>query len=134
MGAFFSTARAMASRWRWPPERETPFFTDDGVETFGPLRDEFVSVGVLRGGADFLVRRAEAAEFDVPADGVVEQNVFLRDDGDLIPQVARGNVAQIHAADFDRAVHGVVKTQEQIGQCGFCRSRWRRPARPAGRL
>ncbi len=80
---------------------------------------KFVGVGVFGGGDDFLVRRAEAAQLDVPADGVVEQDVFLRDDGDLIPQVARGNIAQIHAADFDRATHGVVKTQEQIGQRGF---------------
>jgi len=36
------------------------------------LRDEFVSVGVLGGGNDFVVGRAEPAEFDVPADGVIE--------------------------------------------------------------
>ena len=95
------------------------FFADDGVETLRLLRDEVVGIGVTRGFDDFCVRRAEAAQLDVPADGVVEQNGFLRDDGDLVPQVARGNVAQIHAADFDRAALRVVKTQEQIGQRGF---------------
>jgi hypothetical protein len=95
------------------------FFADDGVEALGFLHDEIVGVGVFGGGDDFVVRRAEPAQLDVPADGVVEQNVFLRDDGDLVPQVARGNLAQIHAADFDRAACGVVKTQEQVGERGF---------------
>ena len=27
--------------------------------------------------------------------------------------------AQIHAADFDRAAHGVVKAQQQVGERGF---------------
>ena len=61
----------------------------------------------------------DPAQLDVPADGVVEQNIFLRHDGDLVAQVARGNFSQIHAADFDRAARGVVKTQQQIGQRGF---------------
>ena len=119
IGAFFKTARAMAMRWRWPPESETPFSPMTAVEAFRFLHDEFVGVGVARGGDDFLVGRAEPAQFDVPADGVVEQNVFLRDDGDLVAQIARGNLAQIHAADFDGAARGVVKAQEQIGERGF---------------
>ena len=109
----------MAMRWRWPPESETPFSPMTESKPFGFLHDEFVGVGVARGGDDFLVRRAEPAQLDVPADGVVEQNVFLRDDGDLVAQIARGNVAQIHAADFDRAARRVVKAQQQVGERGF---------------
>jgi len=96
-----------------------PFFADDGVEAVGLLHDEFVGEGVFGGGDDFLARRAQPAQLDVPADGVVEQNIFLRDDGDLIAQIARGYFAQIHAADFDGALRGVVETQEQIGERGL---------------
>ena len=83
----------MAIRWRWPPESDHAFFADDGVEAFRFLHDEIVGVGVFGGGDDFVIRRAGPAQLDVPADGVVEQNIFLRDDGDLVAQVARGDFA-----------------------------------------
>ena len=76
-------------------------FADDGVKAVRLLHDEIVGEGVAGGGDDFLVGRAEPAEFDVPADGVVEQNIFLRDDGDLVAQIARGHLAHVHAADGD---------------------------------
>ena len=80
----------MARRWRWPPESDHALFADDGVEALRLLHDEIVGVGVSGGGDDFVVGRAEPAQFDVPADGVVEQNGFLGDDGDLVAQIARG--------------------------------------------
>ena len=74
---------------------------------------------MARGGDDFIVRRAGPTQLDVPPDGVVEQNRFLRDDGDLTPQFARGDVADVHAADADDAALRVVKAQEQVRERGF---------------
>ena len=76
-------------------------------------------MGVAGGGDDFVIRCAGPAQLNVPADGVVEQNGFLRDDGNLVAQIAGGNVANVHAADVDDAALRVVKAQQQIGQRGF---------------
>ena len=52
--------------------KRNAFFADDGVETFRFLGDEFVGESVFGGGDNFVVRRAEPAQLDVPADGIVE--------------------------------------------------------------
>ena len=95
------------------------FFADDGVKTVRLFHDEIVGVGMARGGDDFIARCTGPAQFDVPADGVVEQDGFLGDDGDLISQIARGDAADVHAADADDAPLRVIKSQEQIGERGF---------------
>ena len=71
---------------------------------------------MTRGFNNFLIRRAGAAEFDVPADSIVEQNGFLRDHGDLIAEIARGEFPEVRAADADGATRRVVEAQEQIGK------------------
>ena len=63
--------------------------------------------------------RAGPAQLDVPADGVVEQDGFLRDNSDLVAEVARGNVTNVHAADTNGAALRVIKTQQQIGERRF---------------
>ena len=119
MGAFRKHGAGNGQTLALAAGKRHALLADDGVKALRFLRDEVVSVGMTGGVDDFFIRRAGAAKFDVPADGVVEQNGFLRDDGDLVAEIARGDFADVHAADADGAARRVVEAQEQVGERRF---------------
>ena len=90
------------------------FFADGLVVAGWFFRDEIVRVRVLRGVQDFRARGTVAAECDVVEDGVVKEHGLLRDDGDLIPQIARVDVADVGAADGDFSLLRIVEAQEEV--------------------
>ena len=56
-----TSARAMAMRWRWPPDKAAAALADDRVVALGQLEDEIVRAGELGGGDDALDRHAGSA-------------------------------------------------------------------------
>ena len=98
MGASFSSARAMAMRWRCPPESSTPRSPTIVSRPPGWLRDELQHVGGLGGPLDRRIRHV-AAEGDVVADGVVEQHDVLAHHRDLLAQALQ--VVLAHVAPVD---------------------------------
>ena len=93
MGAFFRMARAIASRWRCPPESRTPRSPIGGLVALRQRRDELVRVGRTRRGDDRVQVGVGLAVGDVGAHGVVEQEGELRDDRD----VARAGCASVRS-------------------------------------
>ena len=71
---------------------------------------------------DFSIRSAGAAHSNVGANGVIEENGILSDDGDLAAQIFRGDFANIQVADANGAALRVVKSQQQIREAGFARA------------
>ena len=61
----------------------------------------------------------EPAQFDIPADGFVEEDVFLGHNGDLVAQIPRWQLREYPRRRFSRRRAGVVKAQQQIRQRGF---------------
>ena len=47
MRGLVTSARAIAMRWRWPPDRLPPRSLDDGVVAVRQLEDELVRAGEL---------------------------------------------------------------------------------------
>ena len=65
---------------------------------------------------DVVHRLPEVAVGDVGADGVVEEEGELRDDGDLRAQRAQRVVADVDAVDRDPPLGHVVEARDQIGE------------------
>ena len=72
IGLLRMTARAMAMRWRWPPESVSPRSPDQGVVAERHSADELIGIGDSRRGNDFFVGRAGPAIGDVFADRAAE--------------------------------------------------------------
>ena len=76
------TARAMAVRCFWPPERVTPRSPTMVSKPRGNSRISVRDVGDGGGVFDLLVGGVGDAEGDVVADGVGEEEGLLRDEAD----------------------------------------------------
>ena len=75
----------------------------------GPQRGPHLLVGDVR------------AEGDVAADGVVEEERGLRNQGDVAGQLAGGEVAQVRPVDEDRPASRVDQPGQQGGQGALAR-------------
>ncbi|MNV84312.1 hypothetical protein D3C71_1781750 [compost metagenome] len=76
-------------------------------------------IGGLCGGDDLFVGCIVPADGNVVFNGSREQERFLTDIGYAFTQTGKGNIAQIHAVDFDRAVLWIVKTHHEIDDGGL---------------
>ena len=105
IGAFLSSARAIASRCRWPPDSRWPALADHRLVAVRQRDDELVRVGGARRRLDLLRAGAPCDDSvrDVVGDRVVEQHRLLRHDADLPPQRGERHVAHVDAVDEDRA-------------------------------
>ena len=112
-------ARAMAMRWRWPPLRRVPRSPITVSYSCGNSHDEIVGQGGLGGGDDAFFGNIREPVTDVVPHRVVEQNIFLRDHGDLFAQGTDGDVANVHAVDANGAGSQLVKPRKQIDERGF---------------
>jgi hypothetical protein len=64
---------------------------------------EIVRESGLRGGDDVVLGNIREAVADVVPDGVVEEDIFLSDDGDLGAERTDRNFADVEAVDANRA-------------------------------
>ena len=86
---------------------------DHRVVAVGQGRDEIVDVGGRRGGADVVVARVGPAHADVGLDRAVEQEGVLVDDRDHAADLLERQLAQVVAAEADRALNRIVEAQQQ---------------------
>ena len=103
MGASLTRARAMAMRWRWPPDSCMAVLADRGVVALAESDDEVVGIGGAGGGDDLGVGRARPAEGDVVADRAAEQMHVLAHEGDVATQRAARMRGDVGAVDQDAA-------------------------------
>jgi hypothetical protein len=90
-----------------------PLLTDDGVVPGGQLADEAVGLRGAGGGAHLVVAGPRAAERDVGAHRVGEQEAVLEDDAQRAAQRHRVQVPDVAAADPHRARGDVVEARQQ---------------------
>src|SRR5580765_3307923 len=81
-----------------------------------------MGIGMAGGSFDFLIGCAGAAQLDVPANCIVEQNSFLCDQANLAAQIFDRNIANVRIPDENSTFLGIVKAQEKIGYGCFPRS------------
>ena len=70
-------ARAMETRWRWPPVEFNAAFADDGVVTLREMMGELVDAGDAAGFHNLLLGGVRPAQGDILANRAVEQKRFL---------------------------------------------------------
>ena len=112
------TARAMAVRCFWPPERVRPRSPTLVSKPWGTSR---ISVRCGRLVAALTSSRSGvgAAEGDVLADGVGEEEGLLRDEADVVAESATREVADGLTVDEDGSGSGVVEARDQADERGF---------------
>ena len=89
----------MAMRWRCPPLRARAAFADHSVVALRKFVDEIMRQSGLRGGLNALFRHVAEAVADIVPHRIVEEDIFLRDHGDLFAQRADGDIANVDAVD-----------------------------------
>ena len=102
MRGFARIARAMATRWRWPPDSRTPRSPDHRVVAHLEPFDEFVRVRDSADAFDIRTRRVRRAVPDVVGDGAVEEEVVLQHDAEMaaiVGQPQGHQIAAVHADD-----------------------------------
>ena len=123
IGGSLSSARAMAMRWRWPPESRLPRSPICGVVAAREVEDEVVGEGGAGGGLDPRLVHVLEAVGDVGAHGVVEEHRLLGDEADLLAQALERRVAHVDAVDGDGALGHVVEARQQLDERGLARAR-----------
>src|SRR5450631_85502 len=94
-------------------------FTDYGVVALGEFRDEVGGESGLCGGFHASFRDAGQAVADIVPDGVVEEDVFLGDHGDLFAERTEGDGADVGAVDANLAGGEFVEARDEIDERGF---------------
>ena len=117
-GAFLRNARAMAMRWRWPPERRTPRSPTSVRMPFGRCFDE-VAARRERRVEHFFVRSVRPAVADILHDRAMEQGNVLRHDADGFAQAFLRDAGDVLTVDQNAAVLHVVETLQQREQSRF---------------
>ncbi len=108
IGASFSITRAMAMRWRWPPDSFNAALADLGVEAPAAFAidqgiHEVLGLGAAQRMADLLVGGFGPSVEDVLADGAVEKRGVLRDHADLGAQRVLRHARDVLPVDQDAA-------------------------------
>jgi len=94
----------------------------DGLfKAVGKCPDEIEQVHLLRGCLHLLVGY-ERAETDIRCDGAGEQIGVLKNDGEMAAQIFERKLADIDAANADRATLDIVKTEQKIGERRLARA------------
>ena len=96
-------ARAMETRWRWPPESLTPRSPTMVSYCSGKLLGELVDAGDAAGFQDLLFGGVGAGEGDVLADGAVEEEGLLQHDAELRAVAAEADGGEVDAVDQNLA-------------------------------
>ena len=116
-------ARAMAIRWRWPPDKPHAFFADRGVISLVSSSAMKSCASAWRAAAIIsCLAGFGTAKGDVVTNAGREQCRFLRHQADILPRMSRKRetVTQILAAQpASRPCTRIVKTQQQMEQRRF---------------
>ena len=115
-GASRRIARAIAMRWRWPPDSVTPRSPSWRFEAAGQAADEFGGMGEIGGALDLGIGGVGPAEADVFARGGGEHHRILRHQRDARAHLARIGRPDRHAVERDRAGRRIVEPQQQMKQ------------------
>ncbi len=116
IGASFRIARAIAIRWRWPPESRIP---RSPTTVSKPLRlqsDELQRVRGLGRALDRLSARPPSSVRDVRGDRVVEQDDLLAHQRDLAPQVDEADVREVLPVEQHAPFARHVEARDQVDE------------------
>ncbi len=119
MLAGLTSARAIARRWRWPPDTLRSALRDLGLQLVFHLFDEVTSLGDLERLPELLVGGRRRAVAKVAGDGPREQERLLRNDPDAAPEVLSIDLLDVHAIDQHLAAGRVVEARDQVDQRRF---------------
>ena len=117
-----SSARAIARRWRWPPERLRPRSPTRVWKPWGRRVDELVRLRALRGQFDLGEGGVRARVGDVLGDGGGEQEGIVADDRDRVAQRAQVDLADVGAVDEHGARARVVQARDERDEAGLARA------------
>ena len=95
---------------------------DQGPITVRHLHDEIMREGGLSGGNDFFLGYGRAAITQVVPNRVIEEDGFLRDDGHLLAEGAKSDIAQVDAVNADLARSWGIEAGKKIYQGRLSRS------------
>ena len=122
IGGSLRIARAIATRWRWPPERRIPRSPTMVSYPSEQRRDERMGVGVAGGGLDLVLGRVEAAVPDVVADRAAEERRFLGHEADPLAQARRRDAPDVLTIDGDAARRHIPQPWDQADERRLARS------------
>ena len=112
-------ARAMASRWRWPPETLVPPWAIGDVQALRHGPDEVLGLGDPQRLPQLVVGRVGVAVAQVGGDRAGEQVGLLRHQADPRPDVLERRVADVDPAEPHRPTGDVVEPRDQGQQGGL---------------
>ena len=129
-----SSARAIAIRWRWPPESVMPALADARVVARRGSSAMKPAACARSAARSTSARVASGPPVgDVLVHGRAEQERVVVDDADRVAQRGQVDLAHVGAVDPHRARGHVVEPREQLHQRRLARARSRRPGRPSSR-
>ncbi len=114
IGALRITARAMAMRWRWPPDSVTPRSPTIVSYPSGISLMNSSALASLGGAHDLRAPGFRAAVGDVLPDRRAEQERVLQHEADLVAQRLDGEAPDVRAVDLDRPGDRVVEARDQV--------------------
>ena len=116
IGGSFSSARAIDSRCRSPPESMRPRSPAWVSNFLLAALDEFERLRARRRDAHLLFGRVRLADAQIVGDRAVEQQRFLEHHADVPPQRGQLQAADVHAVDLDDAglrIEGAVQQRDR---------------------
>ncbi len=112
IGASLSSARAIDSRWRWPPDKRDAALADDGIVLLRQLADELVGLRGAGRRLDLRARRRRPAVGDVLGDAHRQQERILRHQRDA---VADAGERRLRAGPARRSARGPATDRTAAG-------------------
>ena len=116
-------ARAIAMRWRWPPESFTPRSPSDAFRPSGTCSTNSSALAISSASSHFILGRIGASVAHVVDDARREDDGILRDDGHAPAQFARIGLTRVHAVDANAPRRRIVEAQQQLENRGLARAR-----------
>ena len=117
-----SSARAIATRWRWPPESVNPRSPTSVSSPSGRSSSRPSSPARTAAAASLVVACLRARVGDVVAQRGGEQEGVVGHDGNLASQRGRVDLAHIGAVDEDGALVHVIEARDQHHERGLARA------------
>src|SRR5205807_6682003 len=114
-GLSFRKARAIAMRWRWPPESWMPL-AHLGVIGLREPDDELVGVRCLRRRDQVALARPRPGVSNVLGDAGREEHRILRYYRELTAEILEPEVPEVNAVEPDLTLCRVVEPREQADQ------------------
>ena len=114
--ACLTSARAIASRWRWPPDTFVPPWVIGASSPSSIASTKSRPWAISSACQSSSSVASGVAEAQVAGDGAREQERLLRDEPDPAPQVLAAHLADVDAVDQHLAAGGVVEARDQVDQ------------------